>query len=97
MVRTSIYLDEEQLESLRALSDRRGQPVAALVREAVDDWLRRQDPGRVSDVDWARRFEALLRRREEIWRKLDVTEDEVERDVAEAIREVRKARAARRR
>jgi hypothetical protein len=29
--RINIYLDEEQLESLRGLSDRRGQPVAELV------------------------------------------------------------------
>jgi predicted DNA-binding protein len=38
MQRTNIYLDEEQLASLRGLSERRGQPVATLVREAID-WI----------------------------------------------------------
>ena len=97
MKRTNIYLDEEQLESLRGLSDRRGQPMAVLVREAVDDWLRRQGVRRLPEDERVRRFEALLRRRDKIWHELDVSEDEVERDVAEAIREVRRARAARRR
>jgi hypothetical protein len=97
MRRTNIYLDDEQLASLRGLSDRRGQPVAALVREAVDDWLRRQGVRRLPEDERVRRFEALLRRRDEIWRELDVSEEEVEREVAEAIREVRRTRAARRR
>jgi predicted DNA-binding protein len=96
MKRTNIYLDEEQLESLRGLSDRRGQPVAALVREAVDEWLRGQGVRLLPEDERVRRFEALLRRRDKIWRELDVSEDEVERDVTEAIREVRRARAARR-
>jgi hypothetical protein len=42
MRRTSIYLDDDQLESLRGLSNRRSQPVAALVREAIDHWLAAQ-------------------------------------------------------
>ena len=42
MKRTNIYRDDEQLELLRSLGERRGEPVAALVREAVDDWLRAQ-------------------------------------------------------
>jgi predicted DNA-binding protein len=97
MRRTNIYLDDEQLASLRGLSERRGQPVATLVREAIDAWLSSQGARPLPEDERVQRFEALLRRRDEIWRELDVSEEEVERDVAEAIREVRRARAARRR
>ena len=96
MQRTNIYLEAEQLELLRSLGDRRGEPVAALVREAIDAWLEAQGARRLPEDEWERRFDALLRRRDKIWRELDVSEEEVERDVAEAIREVRRARAARR-
>ena len=97
MKRTNIYLDDEQLELLRGLGERRGVPVAVLVREAVDAWLEEQGARRLPEDERVRRFDALLRRRDEIWRELDVSEEEVEREVAEAIREVRRTRAARRR
>jgi hypothetical protein len=97
MKRTNIYLDEDQLETLRALGDQRGVPVAQLVREAVDAWLEGQGARRIPRDEWERRFDALLERRDRIWKELDVTEEEVERDVARAVREVRRARAARRR
>lgn len=96
MKRTNIYLDDEQLELLRGLGEQRGEPVAVLVREAVDSWLEAQGARRIPADERQRRFEALLRRRDRIWSELGVSEEEVERDVAEAIREVRKARAARR-
>jgi Ribbon-helix-helix domain len=97
MRRTNIYLEEDQLATLQALGERRGVPVARLVREAVDKWLEAQGVRRVSRDEWERRFDALLERRNRIWEELDVTEEEVERDVARAVREVRSARAARRR
>lgn len=97
MKRTNIYLDDQQLELLRGLGEARGEPVAALVREAVDTWLSAQGARRVSPDEWERRFDALLRRRDHIAKAHDFSEEEVERDVMEAIREVRKARAARRR
>jgi Ribbon-helix-helix protein, copG family len=96
MKRTNIYLDDEQLELLRSLGERRGEPVAVLVREAVDSWLQAQGARRIPPDERERRFDALLRRRDQIWRELGVSEEEVEREVAEAIREVRQARAARR-
>jgi hypothetical protein len=96
MKRTNIYLDDEQLELLRSLGERRGEPVAVLVREAVDSWLEAQGARRIPADERQRRFEALLRRRDRIWSELGVSEEEVEREVAEAIREMRKARAARR-
>jgi predicted DNA-binding protein len=97
MQRTNIYLDEEQLASLRGLSERRGQPVATLVREAIDEWLSAQGVRRIPDDEWQRRFSALLERRARIADDQGFSQEEVERDVMEAVREVRKARAARRR
>ena len=97
MRRTNIYLDEEQLASLRAVSERRGQPVATLVREAVDQWLSSQGVRRVSDDEWRARFASLLERRKRIAEERGFSQEEVDRDAVEAVREVRKARAARRR
>jgi predicted DNA-binding protein len=97
MRRTNIYLDEEQLASLRGLSERRGQPVATLVREAIDEWLSTQGVRRIPDDEWQRRFSALLQRRARIADEQGFSQEKVERDVMEAVREVRKARAARRR
>jgi Ribbon-helix-helix protein, copG family len=97
MKRTNIYLDDEQLELLRGLGERRGEPVAVLVREAVDEWLRAQGARRVREDEWQRRFDALLRRRDRIARERGFDESDVERDVMAAVREVRRARTARRR
>jgi hypothetical protein len=97
MKRTNVYLEDEQLELLRGLGDARGEPVAVLVREAVDAWLTAQGARRIPRNEWERRFDALLTRRDRIAKAGDFTEEEVERDVMEAIREVRKAHAARRR
>jgi len=97
MKRTAIYLDDRQLELLRGLSESRGEAVAALVREAVDTWLRAEGARRIPRDEWESRFEALLRRRDRIAKDQSFTEEEVERDVMEAICAVRKARAASRR
>lgn len=97
MRRTSIYLDDEQLELLRGLGERRGEPVAALVREAVDEWLRAQGAQRLDEDEWKRRFDALMRRRDRLAQERGFDEADVERNVIAAVREVRRARAARRR
>jgi hypothetical protein len=97
MKRTNIYLDDEQLELLRKLGERRGEPVAVLVREAVDSWLAAQGARRLSEDEWQRRFEALLERRNRIADEGSFDEAQVGRDVMAAVREVRRARAARRR
>jgi hypothetical protein len=94
MRRTAIYLEDRQLEALRSLSESRGDTVAALVREAVDTWLRAEGARRIPRDEWESRFEALLRHRDRIAKEHRFTEEEVERDVMEAIRAVRKARAA---
>ena len=40
MVKTTVYLDEESVRSLRAASKRRGKPQAELIREAVRNFTR---------------------------------------------------------
>jgi predicted DNA-binding protein len=97
MRRTNIYLDDEQLASLRGLSERRGLPVATLVREAIDEWLAAQGVRQIPEDEWNRRFSALLERRTRIADDDGLSQEDVERDVMQAVREVRKARAARRR
>ena len=97
MQRTNIYLHDRQLESLRRLGELRGVPVAQLVREALDEWLESQGVRPLDEKVWQRRFDALLTRRRRIADELSPEEEAVGRDVALAVAEVRKARAARRR
>jgi hypothetical protein len=96
MRRTTIYLSEEQLRSLKTLGESRGVPVSGLIREALDEYLRVQGV-RVFHAQWQKRFDALLERRDRIAKERGLKEEDVERDVGEAVREVRRARAARRR
>ncbi len=97
MKRTNVYLSDEQLTRLRLVGERRRIPVAVLVREAVDRWLAEQGVEVVAQDEWERRFDELLRRRTEIARDRDFDEERVTADVAEAVRDVRRARTARRR
>jgi Ribbon-helix-helix domain len=96
MRRTNIYLSDEQLAALRAVASERDVPIAALVRQAVDAWLESEGVRVLPEDEWQRRFDALLRRRDEVAAGLEVSEEDVEGDVMEAVREVRRARAARR-
>ena len=41
MIRTQIQLTEEQAQALKLLAARQGRPVAELVRQSVDELLRR--------------------------------------------------------
>ena len=93
----NIYLADEQADALRRVGERRGRPVAELVREAVDAWLEANGVRAVDEDEWDRRFDALLARRRRIAEEGRFDPAEVERDVAEAVQAVRKARAARRR
>lgn len=94
MQRTNVYLDERQIDLLRLLGERRGESVAALVREAIDAYLAAQGVRRVDEDEWKRRFDALMAERRAVAAELGLTEEQVERDVFDAIREVREARAA---
>ena len=39
MTRTALFLKEDQLKKLQALSDKTGAPVAELIRRAIDKYL----------------------------------------------------------
>jgi ribbon-helix-helix CopG family protein len=97
MRRTNIYLSDEQLATLRALGEQRGQPVAELVREAVSSWLESQGVRVLGEDEWTQRFEALLARRGRIAQEAGWSPEDVERDVNQAVSQVRRARRARRR
>ena len=92
MIRTNVYLDEEQLGALRAVSESRGEPVAALVRQAVDDWLADNGVRQIPADEWEQRFDALLNRRAGVARRVQPTSARVEHDIAAAVAEVRSAR-----
>lgn len=98
MRRTNIYLEEQQLELLRRLGVQRGEPVAGLVREAVDEWLERRGVRALTEDEWQRRFAGLLERRGAVADRIQPDERQVAADVSDAIAEHRaeRARAGRR-
>ncbi|SRR6266567_2708529 len=96
MQRTNIYLSDGQLDALRRLGEQRGTPVAELVRQAVDRWIQDQGVRVVPGDEWQRRFDALLTRRKRVAARTKPPDAAVERDVARAVREVRRSRPARR-
>jgi hypothetical protein len=97
MQRTNIYLDSEQLDLLKRVAEARGEPVAALIREAIDAWLENQAVRPIGPDEWERRFDALIRRRRDLADKSRLDEQTVTEDVIGAVREVRRSHAARRR
>ena len=46
LTRVSMYVDESEYKCLGAISKVTGTPVAGLVRQAIDQWLRRCMTGR---------------------------------------------------
>jgi predicted DNA-binding protein len=42
MKRTNIWLKDEHLKKLKALSEKTGAPVSALIRKAIDAYLKRK-------------------------------------------------------
>ena len=97
MRRTNIYVDDQSLAALRALSVSRGTSVAQLVREAIHAWIDAQGIHHIERDEWDRRFDRLMNERRRIYEEHQWDPEEVERDVMEAVREVRAERAARRR
>jgi len=95
--RTNIYLPDEQLRALKRLGAQRGAGVSELIREAIGAWLRAKHVRMVGEDEWRKRFRSLLERRRRIAASVKPKVDEVEADVARALVEVRRARAARRR
>lgn len=96
MRRTNIYLSEDQLATLRALGGQRGIAMSELVRQAIDEWLRAQGVRVLTEDEWGQRFDALLSRPRLAGGRRP-SPSTVDRDVAAAVREVRRARAAGRR
>ena len=96
MKRTNIYLEDSQLDLLGRVAEEQGTSVAFLVRSAVDLWLLRKGARPIPEDEWRRRFDALMKRRRRIAKRLGLTQEKVDKAVALAVREVREARRARR-
>jgi len=95
MERTNIYLEASQRRKLRLLSDATGEPVAAIVREAVDEYLAGKGVTEQTTADWRGSLGKLLDRRAAV--SVDFDQEEVDREVQAAVREVRAERKASRR
>jgi predicted DNA-binding protein len=54
MVRTQIYLTDEQKRQLERLAARSGKKQSEMIREAIDGYLVKQEP-----ADWRATFEAV--------------------------------------
>ena len=88
MQRTNIYLGEDQLRLLKHLAAEENKPVADLVRQAVEQFLRTRLE---NDVMWQNDMTALIERvRNRVSPVIDP--DEIERDIREARHDVRAAR-----
>lgn len=90
MQRTNIYLDEDQVRALKHLAAEHEQSVAALVRQAVDDYLSREF---ARDDLWQQRMTDLLDRIRSRSQS-DADPEEIEKDISLAREEVRTARRA---
>ena len=42
MKRTNIWLEDEHLKKLKALSGKTGAPVSALIRKAIEEYLKKK-------------------------------------------------------
>jgi predicted DNA-binding protein len=42
MKRTNIWLKEDHLKKLKALSEKTGAPVSALIRKAIEEYLKKK-------------------------------------------------------
>jgi predicted DNA-binding protein len=42
MKRTNIYLRDDHLKKLKALSEKTGAPVSALIRKAIEEYLKKK-------------------------------------------------------
>ena len=105
MKRTNVYIDEEQLRVLRHVAVETGRSFTEIVREALNEYMKRRGvesasrvigPRRtMSDEEWRSRFDSVLER---IRAGLpqDLNPEEIEAEITEAWREVREQKAVRR-
>lgn len=82
-----VPLPPEPLDRLRRLARQQGTTVEALARQAVEDWLDAQDA--TPAERWRTQLGALLQRRQRVAAEEGFDQAEVDRDVAEAVDEVR--------
>ena len=102
MRRTNFYVDPEKLRTLKMVAASEGGSVSDLVREAIDEIIDKRLRARAdSRTGTAPGLAATLlddvMRRVDAGTRADVPEAELQRDVDEAINDVRAERRARRR
>jgi cytochrome P450 len=97
MRRTNLYLDPDKLRALKMLAANEDASVSDLVREAIDTLIDRRlheraaaDPRAATTL-----LDDVLRRIDE--KRPPLSQDEIDRDVAEAVSESRSDRTNRRR
>jgi hypothetical protein len=96
MRRTNLYLDPEKLRALKMLAANEDASVSDLVREAIDTMIDRRLSERApADLRTTTTLDDVLRRVDE--KRPPLSQDEIDRDVAEAVTEARSDRANRRR
>jgi hypothetical protein len=103
MRRTNLYLDPEKLRALKMIAASEDASVSDLVREAIDGMIAK----RLAKVDTTAKSGSIARLPTTLLddvlqgidaaRSAEITQDEIERDVADAVREARTERTARRR
>jgi hypothetical protein len=103
MRRTNLYLDPEKLRALKMIAASEDASVSDLVREAIDGMIAKRlskidappENGSMAQLSTTLLDDAL--RGIDAKRPADIPQDEIERDVADAVREARTERTARRR
>ncbi len=96
MRRTNLYLDPDKLRALKMLAANEDASVSDLVREAIDTLIdRRLHERAAADPRAATLLDDVLRRIDE--KRPPLSQDEIDRDVAEAVSESRSDRTNRRR
>ena len=96
MRRTNLYLDPEKLRALKMLAANEDASVSDLVREAIDTMIDgRLNERAPADPRTTTMLDDVLRRVD--GKRPPLSQDEIDRDVAEAVTEARSDRANRRR
>jgi hypothetical protein len=94
MRRTNLYLDPDKLRALKMLAASEDASVSDLVREAIDTLIDRRLNERAADPHATPTLDDVLRRVDA--KRPPLTQDEIDRDIAEAITESRADRTNRR-
>ncbi len=95
MRRTNLYLDPDKLRALKMLAASEDASVSDLVREAIDTLIDRRLHVRAADPRATTTLDDVLRRVDA--KRPQLTQDEIDHDIAEALTESRADRTTRRR